>query len=120
MTSWGFYLFGAFLALVWKYASWVYIGVVRNKQRFGTSSRAWFEFVTIDARVSWLATIAGVWVIGTIYIKQIGISWLFGGVLAGLPVIDSFCFFLGIIAEYIAPALLKWLASKIPWMKIPE
>lgn len=114
------YVGGFFAALIWKYLSWVYVGVIRQKKAFGACSREWLEMKTIDSRVSWLATIALVWVIGTFYIKQIGLSWLFGGVLQGIPVCDPMAFLLGVLAEYTAPALLKFIASKIPFFKTPE
>ncbi len=114
------YVAGFLLALFWKYFCWVYIGMFRLKKGFAVSSREWFEMTTIDAKVSWIATVALVWTIGTVYVKQIGIAWLFGGVLAGVPVCDPIAFLLGVTAEYTAPALLKYFCSKIPFAKMPE
>ena len=117
-SQWMFYLAGAFLALFWKYFSWVYVGVCRKKQSFAASSREWLELTTIDSKVSWIATAAFVWVIGTVYIQQIGVSWFLGGFLSGVPVVNSIAFALGAVVEYSAPAALKWIVSKIPFAKM--
>jgi hypothetical protein len=81
--AWEFYFLGAILALAWKYTRWIYIGMCRLKKPWKMASREWFELQTIDSKASWIATIACVWVIGTMYIKQIGLAWLFGGVFVG-------------------------------------
>jgi hypothetical protein len=116
VPAWKLYLAGALLALAWKYISWCYIGTRRMKKSWRQSSREWFELQTIDAKVSWLATGACVWAIGAIYIRQIGLAWIFGGALTGLPVFPEMAFLLGVLAEYTAPAILKWLATKIPFL----
>jgi hypothetical protein len=109
---WGWYLLGAFMALFAKYSTFLFIGLSRKGQKFLPTSKAWFEIVTIDSQVSWLASVAVVWLIGAMYIRQIGISWLFGGALLGLPVFREMCFLLGVLAEYVAPGFLKWLLVK--------
>jgi hypothetical protein len=115
---WRIYFAGALAALTWKYIWWIYVGMRRKNQAWWPATVCWFEFVTIDAKVSWLATVGCVWVIGALYARQIGLGWIFGGALTGLPVFPEMAFLLGVLAEYTAPALLKWIATKIPFLKV--
>jgi hypothetical protein len=117
-SEWVWYICCAVLTIVWKCFVYCYIGVVRMRKPLKQCIREWFELVTIDSKVSWLATILFVWVIGSVYISGIGIDWLFGGVLAGIPVCNPIAGLLGVLAEYTAPAGIKWLASKIPFMNL--
>lgn len=100
--------------LAWKFLQYTYIGVRRLKRPFKDCAIEWFELVTIDAKVSWLVTGSFVWVTGVLFIKQIGLSWLGGGLLLGIPVLDCTAFMLGVLAEYAAPKLAKWMWSKLP------
>jgi hypothetical protein len=115
-----FYLAGALAQLVWKFCKYVFIGMHRMKRSFKDSATEWFELVTIDAKVSWLVTGSFVWVIGAIFVKQIGIDWLLGGVLSGIPVMDCTAFMVGAFTEYAAPAAAKWMWSKLPFSKVPD
>ncbi len=117
--EWMMYLLGAVLCLAWKWQRYCYesrgMGIPYWK-----ASREWFELVTFGSKVSWIATIGFVWVIGTAYIERIGVQWMFDGFLGNIPVHISWAFLIGALTELTAPAAVKWIVSKIPFAKNPE
>ncbi len=109
-----FYAVGAMAALAWKFSQYVYVGMRRQGRPFKDCALNWFELVTVDAKVSWLVTGSFVWVTGVLFVKQVGLSWLGGGLLLGIPVLNCTAFMLGVLMEYAAPSLAKWLWGKLP------
>ena len=115
MDQWIWYLVGALLTLVWKWQRYCYeqrgLGIP-----FWKAARHWFEIELFESKVSWLVTIAFVWIGGVVYIEKIGNDWLLGGFYKDIPKHVAFAFALGIINEMAAPAFFKWICSKIPFM----
>lgn len=108
-SEWISYILGAFLTLAYKLARTIYF---ERKQGKKTSEIIcdWFFAPTGENATSWMATIGGVWMIGSFYIQRVGfpaLEWL-----ATVPIVDSFAFFLGCLAEMTVPALAKKIVSK--------
>ena len=108
-SAWIAYLLGAFLTVAGKWALWCYHGCKMGKSIRESSGQWFFESSTENA-VSWTATIGGVWLLGSIYIDR---AIIITG-LSSLPVIDSLAFLLGSLMEFTAPAVVKWVISKLP------
>ena len=106
---WVAYFLGFGLTLLFKWGKAVYLGKKEGKT-VKQVSLEWFFEPTLDNGSSWIATIGGVWVVGSIYINQIiditGIP--------NLPVDAGLSFFLGSIFEMLVPNLTKWLVKIIP------
>lgn len=108
---WAWYIFGAVLTLVVKWASYVYHGKQMGKSIW-TSTKEWFLDATLENTASWVTSIANIgvaWTIGRIYINRMPM-WD----MASLPLDNAISFTLGVIAEIIAPNCVKWLISKFP------
>lgn len=108
-SEWVAYILGAFLTLAYKYARYLYLtgkdGVPKRQ-----ATLEWFLEPSRENAVSWAVTIGAVWVGGSIYVdKAISVTGL-----SDLPVLDSLAFLLGSMMETTAPAIAKWLASKLP------
>ena len=113
-SAWAAYLIGAFLTITGKWALWCYHGK-KMGHSIKQSSAEWFFESSTENAVSWTATIGGVWVLGSIYIdRAIAITGL-----SSLPVLDSLAFLLGSLMEFTAPAIVKWVISKLP-LQQPE
>jgi len=115
-TEWTWYILCAIAALVWKCFRYCYIGAFRLGKPWSRCLREWFELVTIDSQISWMATCFLVWGFGSAFITGVGFSWIFGGALAGIPVTAWSAGLFGVLMENIAPAFLKWIFSKIPFL----
>jgi hypothetical protein len=108
-SEWIAYLAGAILTLAYKYFRYLY-----TSRKSGVPARQatleWFLEPSRDNAVSWAVTIGAVWLCGSLYIdKAMNITGL-----SELPVLDSMAFLLGAMMETTAPAVAKWLASKLP------
>jgi hypothetical protein len=107
-SEWICYLIGAIVTLAWKLSRYVYFEKKSGKPA-GQSVIEWFFEKSGDNLVSWGTTIGAVWVIGSVYINQIGLfDWKIP-----LPLDNGIAFFLGALMEMIAPSLAKWLTQKI-------
>lgn len=108
-SEWTSYIAGAVLTLVYKWARFVYQGCKAGKP-VGQATAEWFFEPSAENAVSWTATIGGVWLLGSIYIDHaIEITGL-----TDLPVLDSLAFLLGSLMEFTAPAVCKWIVSRLP------
>lgn len=106
---WFFYILGFSLTLLFKWVKAVYLGKKQGKTTKQVTTE-WFFEPSADNASSWISTIGGVWIVGSIYINRIvSIAWL-----TDFPVHDSIAFFLGAIFEVTVPNIVKWLTSKIP------
>lgn len=109
LTSvWIAYYLGFSLTLGLKWLRAVKYGAEDGKTP-GQVTLEWFFEPSTENGVSWIATIGGVWVLGSIYID--GIINIAG--FSDLPVRASIAFFLGSLFEMLVPNLMKWFASKI-------
>jgi lipid-A-disaccharide synthase-like uncharacterized protein len=111
------YIGCAVLALAWKCFQYCYVGTLRLGKPLKQCQREWFELMTIDAKVSWIATLLGVYGLGTVFVAGVGMDWvnsLTGGILSAVPVQNWTAGLLGIAAEYIVPNLFKKLVEKYP------
>jgi hypothetical protein len=123
--QWLYYILGALLTLVWKWQRYAYSmkgiqtanpdGTLNPPIKFWQASKKWFELETFGSQISWGVTIGVVWVLGALFIDRIGVDWLFGGILASVPVAAPWLFLFGSISEMTVPAVAKWIASKIPF-----
>ena len=109
--EWTLYIIGALAALTWKWQKYVYESKGRGIS-FKKSSMEWFEIHTFNSKVSWVMTVAVVWVIGGLYVNQSETVWLFGIDLSMIPQQSSIAFFLGVVAEMIAPEIGKMFMKK--------
>lgn len=114
-AEWLWYLAGAICCLLWKWQRYCYESRGHGIS-FWKASREWFELHTFGSQASWVATIGVVWVIGAVYVDRVGVEWMFDGILKFIPVHVSFAFLLGVLAELSAPAAVKWLATKLPFI----
>lgn len=106
---WVAYLAGAGLTLTWKYVRYVLQRPIGKSVKQVTLE--WmFEPSNANAS-SWVATVAVVWVVGGIYIDRV--AFLFGQELTGVPLHPSVAFFLGVIAEMLAPTAVKWTIKRL-------
>lgn len=112
IAGWCWYLFGAFVTLVWKWQRYCYESKGRGVP-FWEASKDWFEFITCKAKVSWAATLGVVWAIGSVVVDKVGAAWLFGGVFLEMPVAPPFLFAAGAISEMTVPGFAKWIYSQI-------
>lgn len=110
-SEWISYLSGAVLTLAYKLGRTIYY-----EKKQGKETKAivldWFFAVTADNGASWVGTIGGVWVVGSVYIQRFGfpnLEWLLA-----IPIVDSFAFFLGCVAELTVPSFAKWIVKKFP------
>lgn len=108
-SEWAAYLTGAVLTLLYKYLRYLYVAR-KNGVPARQATLEWFLEPTTENRVSWAVTVGAVWVGGSIYIdRALEVTGL-----SQLPVLDSVAFLLGAMMETTAPAVAKWLASKLP------
>jgi hypothetical protein len=103
---WTCYIAGALLTLLYKLSRYIY----QNKTRpLREVLQEWFFEKSSENAVSWATTFGAVWVIGSVYINQIGLfEWK-----VPLPLDNGIAFFLGSLMEGLAPNLTKWLTRKI-------
>ncbi len=111
VSAWAFYLAGALLTLAWKLVRYCYHGV-RMQKKISDLLFEWFFESSSENAISWITTIAVVWVIGVAYIARVDSPWL--PLLKLVPMHISFAFLLGSLMELAAPAAAKWLLSKLP------
>jgi len=111
-AQWFWYLAGAFVTLLWKWQRYCYEAKGRGIP-FARATRQWLEVETLGSKVSWGATIGGVWLLGTVIITKQGADWLAGGIFLNVPVMAPMSFFIGSLAEMIIPSVTKWLLAKI-------
>jgi hypothetical protein len=108
--DWAFYLLGALLTLAWKLSKYI-----REQKAAGRPARQaiieWFFEASAENAVSWITTIAVVWVIGDCYLRRVPFLWDY---LGQWPVEKSIAFLLGSIIEIIAPNVSKWILAKLP------
>ena len=108
-SAWVSYILGAGLTLLWKWGLAVYHGRRLGKTVKEISCEWFFESSRANTS-SWVATIGGVWLAGSIYIDHVvDITGL-----TSLPVADSFAFCLGSAMEFTVPAIFKWITAKLP------
>jgi len=104
--GWLFYFIGFTATLMWKWLSYCF-----DKRNEGLSfkqrSLNWLEIKTLGSKVSWGATIGGVWLLGSIFITNNGVEWLASGIMEDVTKLNAFKFFIGSLAELIVPALSK-------------
>ncbi len=114
-SAWVWYLVGAFLTLVWKWARWVRTGMTMGNG-VRQSTREWLDVSLLQDRISWATTVGIVWTVGSVAIDKavtgVGVPWI--DRLLALPMFDPAAFLLGTLMEFLAPALAKWALSKIP------
>jgi hypothetical protein len=106
MSLWVGYLTGAGLALAYKYCR--YIVVSRQSGiNVRTATLEWLFEPSRDNGVSWVTTVAVVWVLGYMYIGDVldMLNWL--------PTHPSIAFLLGSCTEMIAPTAAKWFINKL-------
>lgn len=107
-SQWAWYLFGAFLALGWKLARYLYHGQnMLPRRSYRECLTEWFFEASQENAVSWATTIGVVWALGTIYIERI----VNIDALSNIPVSSCFSFLLGSLLEVIAPNLVKRVAG---------
>ena len=99
-----FYFFGAFLMLAIKYFTYIKYGRIKGES-VKTSTIDWFFSPTKENAVSWITTIAIVWLGGVIYIEKLPVPYLTD--IFALPLHNAMAFFLGILVEYVAPTIMK-------------
>jgi hypothetical protein len=110
-SEWLCYILGAVLTLGYKLGRTIYFERKQGKQ-ISAILCEWFFAPTLENVTSWTATVGGVWVVGSVYIERFGfpnLEWL-----VAIPVVDSFAFFLGAIAEMSVPNFAKWIMKKMP------
>ncbi len=114
MSNWFFYFLGFIGTLAWKWQRYCYEGKGAGVP-FWQSSRKWFEITSFESKVSWFATIAVVWIIGSIYIGEINLKPLLqdlGIQIPEIPVNRPTSLLIGVLAEFGAPAIAKKLLAK--------
>ena len=109
---WTAYLIGAILTLVYKWAKYCYEGN-KLKKSMKDCTLEWFFEASLSNGISWVTTIGIVWTFGVAYIDHV--VWLFGDYIKSIPLEPSIAFLLGSIMELLAPAVVKWIMSKIPF-----
>ena len=108
---WYWYISFALLALLWKLARYIYVGVVRDNRLWRACMREWFEIHTIDSQVSWIATLAIVWAGGALLLSDAG-GKVFGEWFERIPIAPWSAALAGSVMEYAAPSALKFIVSK--------
>jgi hypothetical protein len=107
-SAWAWWIVGALLTLAWKLARYIYA-----QKKLGYSLKVslleWFFEDSAENAVSWITTIGAVWVLGATYIDRLTIY----EVSVPLPLHNSLAFFLGGLAEFIAPNITKWITRKL-------
>ena len=110
LVAW-FFFFGALLTLAWKL-----IRCIRYEKTKGVSAKDalmdWFFSPTQDNAVSWVTTLGLIWCVGTIYINKITLSFL-PDWADDIPVRIPFAFFMGSLAEWFAPDILKFVMGTL-------
>lgn len=115
-AAWIFYLLGAFLTLGWKL-----IRYLRHQKSLGIPTseafKNWIFEDSVENTVSWVTTIALVWVGGAVFIDLRSESGIFSFIQA-VPMHNAIAFAFGGIMELAAPEaaknFVKWLVSKFP------
>lgn len=110
---WISYLGAALLVLLWKWARYVYFMALTEKKPIHDSTLEWFFEASIVNGVSWVATIGIVWSVGVMYIGRV--TWIWFSWIQEIPVHAAIAFLLGALMEMVAPAVVKLIASKIPF-----
>lgn len=105
MGLWIAYLAAALGLLAYKYVRYLY-HARRNGKTGREATLEWLFEPSVDNVVSWLTTIAVVWVVGAVYIDSVVdyLSWV--------PRHPALAFLLGILAEKFAPDLAKYFVSR--------
>lgn len=116
---WAAYLTGAFLTLVWKWSRWCWQEMKKSGPPVSTATRIriatlqWIFEPSASNAVSWVTTFGIVWVFGVVYIS--GVSWTWFAWVREIPVHVAIAFLLGSLMEMIAPAIVKTIASRVPY-----
>ncbi len=109
---WIWYILGAFLTLLFKYASYVYHGA-KMQHDIWISTKEWVLERTIENAASWVASLGNfaiAWTFGKAYISR----WTLWGFLGSLPLDIAISFTLGVAIEIEAPNIMKWLVKQLP------
>ncbi len=113
LVTWA-YVIAALLTLGWKI-----VRCLRYEKTKGVKVKDalmdYFFAPTQDNAVSWVTTLGLIWCIGTMYINRITMSFL-PDWADDIPVRVPFAFFIGSLAEWIAPEALKALINAVVTM----
>ena len=104
---WACYFMGFAVALYYKWARAIYHGKQQGKS-IKQVTLEWIFEPSVENAGSWIGTIAGVWVFGSIYINRI----ISVAGITDLPLDRSIGFFLGSIFEFVIPNMTKWIVSR--------
>lgn len=110
ITYYFIYFLGAVITLFSKYITYI---TYQDKEGDSLlkSTMDWFFEPSLNNASSWIATLAGVWLGGAIYIEKIPLPYVDS--LFDLPLNYGICFFLGVVMEAVAPFITKFVVNKL-------
>lgn len=110
---WMAYLVGAILTLVWKWFRSCWYETKKSNVSMKDATLQWFFEASAANTTSWVTTFGIVWAFGAVYIDQVTWSWF--SWVGSIPANNAIAFLMGSLMEMLAPAVVKLVASKIPF-----